>query len=116
MNPGSTSQGSGLGGRVATDDLNRPAVSFAASEEKTSAALEYEDVKLSNIRKVIAKTMHESLSQMAQLTLNTSFDATEILNVRKKFKANAEKMGLANITINDSLLYAVSRILPMHKT
>lgn len=110
-------QGSGLGGRVTTADLNRPATASAGGKvlEKTPAAIEYEDVKLSNIRKVIAKAMHESLSQMAQLTLNTSFDATEIVNLRQKFKANAEKMGLANITLNDIILYAVSRILPMHK-
>lgn len=56
--------------------------------------VEYEEVKLSNIRKVIARTMHSSLSEMAQLTLNTSFDATEIINLRKKLKANAEKWGL----------------------
>ena len=77
--------------------------------------VEYEEVKLSNIRKVIARTMHSSLSEMAQLTLNTSFDATEIINLRKKLKANAEKMGLTNITLNDILLYAVSRVLLMHK-
>ena len=33
---------------------------------------EYEDVKIPNIRKVIAKSMHDSLSNMAQLTLNTT--------------------------------------------
>lgn len=115
-------QGSGLGGRVTTSDLGRPAAAVEPSgkaepvpESGTVSEAEYEDVKLSNIRRVIAKTMHESLSQMAQLTLNTSFDATEILDFRRKLKANAEKMGLANITINDILLYAVSRILPKHK-
>lgn len=110
-------QGTGVGGRVTTADLNRPAETTepAVEVEKAPAAAEYEDVKLTNIRKVIAKAMHESLSQMAQLTLNTSFDATEIIGLRQKFKANAEKMGLSNITLNDILIYAVSRVLPMHK-
>jgi len=110
-------QGTGVGGRVTTADLNRPAETAepAVEVEKAPAAAEYEEVKLTNIRKVIAKAMHESLSQMAQLTLNTSFDATEIIGLRQKFKANAEKMGLANITLNDILIYAVSRVLPMHK-
>jgi len=109
--------GTGVGGRVTTADLNRPAeVASSVSEaDKAPAVMEYEEVKLTNIRKVIAKAMHESLSQMAQLTLNTSFDATEIVALRQKFKANAEKMGIANITLNDILVYAVSRVLPMHK-
>ncbi|NLK68878.1 MAG: 2-oxo acid dehydrogenase subunit E2 [Clostridiaceae bacterium] len=111
-------KGLGLGGRITTSDLNKSVVAESKPVEVASGVkdeVEYEEVKLSNIRKVIARTMHSSLSEMAQLTLNTSFDATEIINLRKKLKANAEKMGLTNITLNDILLYAVSRVLLMHK-
>ena len=59
--------------------------------------------------------MHNSLSTTAQLTLNTSFDATEIMAYRKKLKANSEKLGLGNITLNDIVLYAVSRTILEHK-
>jgi pyruvate dehydrogenase E2 component (dihydrolipoamide acetyltransferase) len=52
---------------------------------------------------------------MAQLTFNSSFDATKILELRKSLKAGAEKMGLANITINDIILYAVSRVVLKHR-
>ena len=76
-----------------------------------AAAPEYEDVKLTNIRKVIAKSMHASLANSAQLTLNTSFDATKIMAYRASLKNAAEKMGLANITLNDIVLFAVSRTL-----
>ncbi|MBR5721668.1 MAG: 2-oxo acid dehydrogenase subunit E2, partial [Clostridia bacterium] len=55
------------------------------------------------------------LSERAQLTLNTSFDATEILAYRAKVKEGREKLGLANITLNDIILFAVSRVLPNHK-
>ena len=70
-----------------------------------------------NIRKIIAKQMCASLTEMAQLTYNTSFDATKLLAFRKSLKAGAEKMGLANITLNDIILYAVSRVLkyPKHR-
>ena len=71
----------------------------------------YTDTPLTNIRKVISKSMHNSLSTTAQLTLNTSFDATEIMAYRKKLKNSAEKLGLGNITLNDIVLYAVSRTL-----
>ena len=76
---------------------------------------EYEDVKLSNVRKVIAKSMHESLSSMAQLTLNASFDATQIMEYRALLKKNAEAMGLNNITFNDMVLFAVAKTLKNHK-
>ena len=76
---------------------------------------EYEDVKLSNVRKVIAKSMHESLSTMAQLTLNTSFDATQLIAYRAMLKQNAETMGLNNITFNDMVLFAVAKTLKNHR-
>lgn len=137
--PGASSAvtGSGLGGRITTADAERAAqmkdslaaeataaettrqaaadtVQQAARAEaaQQTAVAEYEDIKLTNIRKVIARTMHQSLSTMAQLTMNTSFDATAILELRKKIKALGKDMGLSNITLNDMSLYAVSRVLP----
>ena len=95
-------------------DLNAPAAPAAAAAPATSLP-EYEDVKLPNIRKFIAKQMCASLSTMAQLTLNASFDATKLMALRASLKAGAEKLGLANITLNDMVLYAVSRVILNHK-
>ena len=72
----------------------------------------YTDEPMSNIRKVIAKSMHASLSEMAQLTLNSSFDATNLLAYRAKLKANGEALGLSKITINNMILFAAARVLP----
>ena len=72
----------------------------------------YTEEPMSNIRKVIAKSMHASLSEMAQLTLNSSFDATNLLAYRAKLKANGEALGLSKITINDMILFAAARVLP----
>lgn len=108
--------GTGLGGRITTDDLKGAS---AVKEVKEQAAQvpqqDYVEVKLTNIRKVIAKAMHHSISSTAQLTLNTSFDATEILAYRKKLKESKGQLGLENITINDIILYAVSRTILNHK-
>ncbi|MBQ7124797.1 MAG: 2-oxo acid dehydrogenase subunit E2, partial [Clostridia bacterium] len=89
--------------------------SAPVSAPMSEAVNEYTDVKLTNIRKVIAKSMHASLSNMAQLTLNASFDATQIMAYRAQLKANGEKLGMNNITINDIVLYAVSRTILEHK-
>ena len=90
---------------------NKPAAAPASAPEA-----DYVDEKLPNIRKVIAKAMHTSLSTMAQLTLNTSFDATKILALREQLKANAEKFGYGNITLNDMILFAVSRVILNHRS
>ena len=75
----------------------------------------YTDVKVTNIRRVIAKSMHASLSTMAQLTLNSSFDAPELLDYRANVKASGEALGMANITLNDMVLFAVAKTLMNHK-
>ncbi len=92
---------------------NKPA---AVVDEAPAAEADYVDEKLPNIRRVIAKAMHTSLSTMAQLTLNTSFDATKILALREQLKANAEKFGYGNITLNDMILFAVSRVILNHRS
>lgn len=114
---GSITQGTGLGGRITTADLMAGTTAQAPVEAVSMEApvAEFTEVKLTNIRKVIAKAMHHSLSTSAQLTLNASFDATDILAYRKKLKDAKDRIGLENITINDIILYAVSRTIQNHK-
>lgn len=113
--------GSGLGGRVSAADetvsAEKAAVAPAAAAVAPSAlnAVEYDEVKLPNLRRMIAKTMHDSLAEMAQLTHNTSFDATKILAFRESLKAAPESMDLPKVTINDIILFAVSRVLTRHE-
>ncbi|HWQ79448.1 MAG TPA: dihydrolipoamide acetyltransferase family protein, partial [Anaerovoracaceae bacterium] len=75
----------------------------------------YEDVPLTHIRKSIAKAMYHSISSMAQLTHSFSFDAANIIGYRKQLKENGEAFGLENITYNDMILFAVSRVLTRHR-
>lgn len=85
---------------------------------------ECEEEKHTHIRKLIARSMNFSLSTMAQLTYAASFDASEILGFRARLK-KAREGGLdgifdpallaANITLNDIILYAVSRVILRHR-
>ena len=52
---------------------------------------------------------------MAQLTLNSAFDATDVMQYRAQLKKSAEALSLPNITLNDIVLFAVSRTLLNHK-
>ena len=135
--------GSGAGGRVMEQDLKaayeqsaRLSPVAAAKREEGQAApatgtgvsgmvrgrdmgtetpsAPEEGQPLSNIRRRIADRMVESLNTMAQYTLNASADATALLNLRQRVKAEGENLGLANITINDMICYAALKALRKH--
>jgi len=97
--------GSGLAGTAKAADLLPPPVN-------TVYGVDYEDKKLSNMRKIIAKSMHSSLQNSAQLTHHLGADARNIQNLRKKAKKAFEAGTLsANLTINDFVCFAVVKAL-----
>lgn len=98
-----------LAGKAPEKKAEEPAAAPVPTPEA-----EYEEVPMSGVRRAISRSMHASLSEMAQLTLNASFDATAIMEYRKALKAGAETVGLGKISINDMVMFAVSRILPSH--
>ncbi len=109
-----------FGGETAAQSTAAAAAAPAPAAKTSEAlaavnALEYDEVKLPNLRRMIAKTMHDSLAEMAQLTHNTSFDATKMNAFRESIKTAPESMYLPKITINDIILYAVSRVLTKHE-
>ena len=77
---------------------------------------QWEIVPLSTVRKAISKVMHASLANSAQLTLNTSFDATDIFEFRKKLKQAMGDSEVAAASITDIIVYATSRTLLKHKS
>ena len=113
----SLATGTGPNGRIIERDVQ--ALIAGGVSAKAAAPVadvkpedEYEDVKFSGIRRAISKSMSTSLHTMAQLTHNTSFDASAILAYRKTLKAAGGEY--AGITIGDIVLYAVSRTLLNH--
>ncbi len=92
--------GTGLAGMVRATDLAAPVNPVYAND--------YEDRKISNIRKIIARSMHASLQNSAQLTHHLGADARRILELRKQVKAAMEAGTLTtNITLNDMVCFAV---------
>jgi len=94
-----------------------PAAAPAAAVELGAPVDDSYTEPMTKMRKVIAKNMMTSLSTMAQLTHNISYDATEVKNARAMFKNKGEKFGMDKISINDIIMYAVARTLamPEHK-
>ena len=120
-----TATATGPNGRIIERDVreasvNPKTVAAPAQEVKAEAKAPvdvkaYKDEKMSNIRKVIAKNMVASLSTMAQLTHTISFDCTNVMAFRKYLKDNAEKLQLPSITINNIIVFAVSRVIKNHR-
>lgn len=104
----------GAEGRVIERDIadlaaGRTAPRKAAAIAAAAAEEEFTVTKNSGIRKVIAQNMHDSLASMAQLSMTAYFDCKELFEYRAKVKAMGEKLGYPNISINDMILFAVSR-------
>ncbi|RKD86146.1 dihydrolipoamide acetyltransferase family protein [Mangrovibacterium diazotrophicum] len=93
----------GLGGRVAAADLMNYNPVYGD---------DFEVKKLPNIRKLIAKAMHQSLQNSAQLTHHMSADARKVMALRKQYKKKLEAGEISqNITINDLVCFAVIKAL-----
>jgi pyruvate dehydrogenase E2 component (dihydrolipoamide acetyltransferase) len=97
--------GSGLAGTAKSTDLVPPPANAIYG-------VDYEDKKLSNMRKLIAKAMHSSLQNSAQLTHHLGADARRMLELRKKAKKAMDAGTLTtNITLNDMVCFAVVKAL-----
>ncbi len=125
-------KGTGPGGRIINRNI-RNAVNISSSSksqlelDNTSNAASneipeynitdssgYKEIKLSNIRKIIAKAMFNSLQNSAQLTHHMSADVRRLLEIRNKIKANLNLENSINITLNDMICFAVIRALKKH--
>ncbi len=95
-------KGSGLGGSVTAKDLTTVNPVYSS---------DFEIKKLSNIRKMIAKAMLNSIQKSAQLTHHLGADARRILELRRKVKKANDNGYPVNITLNDMVCFAVVKAL-----
>ncbi|MCK5201269.1 MAG: 2-oxo acid dehydrogenase subunit E2 [Spirochaetales bacterium] len=100
--------GSGIGGRVLLSDItdsqtNLTAELFPKGEQK--------EIPVKGIRKIISDLMLKSLTSSAQLTLNSSANAENLLALRKRLKNSSESLGLNRVSVNDLVMFAVVRTL-----
>ena len=95
--------GSGLAGMAKGADVGALKNSVYATDSEIKP--------ISNMRKIIAKEMHASLQNSAQLTHHLSADARRIMALRKKVKKAVENGYPTNITLNDMVCMAVIKAL-----
>ncbi len=94
--------GSGLAGTAKATDVSAKNPVYASDSEIKP---------LTNMRKLIAKAMHASLQNSAQLTHHLGADARNIMNLRKKVKKAIQEGYTTDITINDFVCFAVIKAL-----
>jgi pyruvate dehydrogenase E2 component (dihydrolipoamide acetyltransferase) len=115
----STLRGSGPNGRIVCADVeSAAAVQPAGPEAEPLTAVspvpagEYTDQPLSNVRRIIARAMHSSLSNSAQLTHHMSADVRGLLEARNKIKEKmASDKSQQDISLNDMICWCVIRAL-----
>jgi pyruvate dehydrogenase E2 component (dihydrolipoamide acetyltransferase) len=110
-------KGTALGGRVGLGDIKAATKSdknegASAVGHPVSPGDSFVETSLKGVRKIISERMLSSLASTAQLTFNSSADASRILDLRARFKSSEAALGFADITIGDLVLFAVSRVLP----
>jgi pyruvate dehydrogenase E2 component (dihydrolipoamide acetyltransferase) len=103
-------QGTGLGSRITLTDVR------SAKQDKSTVfpADRTEEVPLKGIRKLIAERMLYSTQNSAQLTLNRTAVATALLALRGKYKNSKKYRQFKQVTINDMILYAVTKVISDH--
>ena len=94
-------------GKITSKDLVE-APAFFKNEE------EYIDIPISNVRRIIASAMYNSLQNSAQLTHHLSANASRMLQLRKEVKSRMKEGYTHNITLNDTVVYAVIRALKVY--
>jgi len=97
--------GSGIGSRVILDDLKS---GITLPETMVLVDVRKQEIPAQRMRRVIAERMLNSVQSTTRFTLNASADARNLLSLRQRLKKHAE---LQQVTINDLILFLVSRAL-----
>jgi pyruvate dehydrogenase E2 component (dihydrolipoamide acetyltransferase) len=114
-------QGSGPNGRIIKRDIEaaasgaattaRPAVQAAPRPALVPPGADYQDVPLTNIRKVIAKRLGESIGPIPTFYLTAEFDLTRVMEMRAAMRELGDEF---KVSVNDVLLKAIAVALSQH--
>jgi pyruvate dehydrogenase E2 component (dihydrolipoamide acetyltransferase) len=123
----SSIQGSGPGGRIVRADIDaaagkapaaapQPAAAAAAPAQhlvmpgEIEQAIPHEAVKLSNMRKTIARRLTEAKQQVPHIYLTVDIQLDALLKLRSELNAGLESRGV-KLSVNDLLIKALAQAL-----
>jgi pyruvate dehydrogenase E2 component (dihydrolipoamide acetyltransferase) len=96
--------GSGIGGRILSSDL----VTRQAPGDGLLPDI-FEEIPVKGVRKRISDKMLSSLQTTAQLTMNSSANVVQLLELRNCLKEIADRTNQTASSINDLVLFGVAR-------
>ncbi len=76
----------------------------------------FERIEYTPMRKAISNAMHQSLHNGSQLSMGMTFDASNLLKVRGIVKEKHEELGIANASINEIIMYVLTRVIKANPT
>jgi pyruvate dehydrogenase E2 component (dihydrolipoamide acetyltransferase) len=116
----STVTGTGPGGRIVREDIEKAIAAKASGKTAAAApAAAYQGKKVKSVlplrgmRGAIAENMHRSLATSAQLTLMGEIDAAELVKLRETLVGQEAKLGV-RVTYTDIFVFVISRLLHDH--
>ena len=102
----SSIKGSGPGGRITKQDVEKAPKSAPAATATGAPAATYEDIPASSMRKTIAARLTESMNQNPHYFVASSISVSKLLKLRQALNASAD--GKYKLSVNDLLIKAVA--------
>lgn len=99
-------KGSGKGGAITKEDVNKFKVAAPAAAAATGGAATYEDIPATSMRKTIAKRLTESMNQNPHYFVASSVSVSKLLKLRAALNAAAD--GKYKLSVNDFLIKALA--------
>ena len=97
-------KGTGPGGRVTKEDIEKYKPEAGASPAAAAAGPTYEDVPASSMRKTIANRLQQSMNQNPHYYVSATVSVTKLLKLRQALNASAD--GKYKLSVNDFLIKA----------
>jgi pyruvate dehydrogenase E2 component (dihydrolipoamide acetyltransferase) len=115
-------QGSGPNGRIIKRDIEAAAANGAVAVDRQTvrpsdrqplvpSGADFTDVPLTNIRKVIAKRLGESIGPIPTFYLTAELDLTRVMEMRTAMRELGDEF---KVSVNDVLLKAIAVALSQH--
>src|SRR5215468_478876 len=106
-------KGTGPGGRITKEDVERAATKTQQTDAETDAYGSVEKIPLRGIRRTVAKRMAEASKRVAEVTIWEDADITELERVRARERRVAEEKGV-RLTYLPFIMKAVTPALNAH--